>query len=131
MSKVRAALDWMVRWFALVAVAAFWVFGVYIGSVMLSMSTRGRIDGGVFVNTAVTAYVLVWLAGVTPFMVAIWKNRKLRADGQQLAALARSARPADQVAADVWPWIRAAWWSWLFVMGFILCFAIAGLLGIF
>ena len=130
MSKVLAALDWIFRWFGVVAVAAFWVFGVYIGSVMLSMSTRGRIDGGVFLNAAVTVYVLVWLGGVTAFMVAIWKNRRLRAGGQQLAALARSARPADPIAAEVWPWIKAAWWAWLFVMGFILCFGSAMLLGI-
>ena len=129
MSKRAETIHRVGYWIWLAGIAGFWAFGVCIGSFMLSMSTRGRLDGGAFINGALTVYVLVWLCGVTAFLVAVWKGRKLRGD-VQLAHLARMPKPTDPAAASVWPWIKAAWWAWLFVMGFIACAAIAGLLGI-
>jgi hypothetical protein len=128
MSKRAEAIHKAAFWIRLAAVAGFWAFGVYVASFILSMSARGRLDGGVFIKGAATVYVLVWLAGITAFLVAVWKARELR--GVQLAQLARMPKPTDPVAASVWPWIKTAWWAWICVMGFIACAIVAGLLGI-
>jgi hypothetical protein len=77
---------------------------------MLSMSAWGRHNGGLFLNFAVSIYVLVFLGGVTSFLVAVWRWRKLT-ENVQLVRLARMPKPTDPVAASVWRWMRAASWA--------------------
>jgi hypothetical protein len=61
------------------------------------------------------------LAFATAFLVGTWKARRLGEEYAQFWQLGRMTRPVDPVAADVWPWMRAVWWSLLLLMAFAAC----------
>ena len=88
MSQRSKLFDTAGYWINFAGVLAFWVFALYVCSVMLSMSARGRLHGGLFLNVAMSLYVLVFLGGVTAYLVAVWKWRHLE-EKVQLNRLAR------------------------------------------
>jgi hypothetical protein len=109
-------------WFFVVCCAAFWVFGATIATFMLSMSLRGRINGGVTLNAFVTLYGMVWIGMVTAFAIALWHARDLPRT-VQFMALARAPRPGEPIAVKVWWWTRAAWFGWLAIVCALLLLA--------
>lgn len=128
MEKRRAtSIDKIAYVVNLALVCGFWFFGAYLTGFILSMSLRGRLDGGLFVNAGATVFALTWLSGVSAYVIAMWKWRKTNGEIQLIRLARMSSRPTDPADASVWPWIRAAWWAWLFVvacMGILLVFGL-------
>lgn len=116
----ETVLYWLFAMWAL-AVSAF---GIGIAGWMLSMSVAGRLRSGAVLNVIATTLVLLWVAMLGAFDVALWRIRHLPAD-LQLMRLARAAQPDNPVAAVVWWWTRLAWYAWLSFMALLLTTAAA------
>lgn len=108
----------------------FWVFGASIAGTMLVMALTGRIDGGIWLRIPVASYALVWLASVSAQTIALWLARDLPR-GVNLITLRRGHRPDDPVASRVWWWMRANWYGWLAVFGFLGGGLVLSLIGVF